>query len=95
MKLGSRKLWMAIAGIATGIAMSLGVSGNDIMTIAGAVTSLVSIVTYIVTEGRIDAVAANAAIIGVDKTVKVSNIDKERTADAKTEESTTDSGNAS
>lgn len=54
-KLSSRKLWMAIAGIATGIAMALGVEATDVSTVAGAITALVSVVTYIVTEGKVDA----------------------------------------
>jgi hypothetical protein len=47
---------MAIAGVAVGIATILGVKGSDVSTIAGAVTSIASIVTYIITEGKIDAV---------------------------------------
>lgn len=54
-KLTSRKLWMAIAGVAVGIATILGVDGSDVSTVAGAVTSIASIITYIVTEGKIDA----------------------------------------
>ena len=54
-KLTSRKLWLAIAGVATGIAMILGVDGGEITTVAGAVTALASVITYIVTEGKIDA----------------------------------------
>ena len=54
-KLSSRKLWMAIAGVATGIAMALGVDSGDIGTVAGAVTAIISIVTYITTEGKVDA----------------------------------------
>lgn len=54
-KLSSRKLWMAIAGVATGIAMLLGADGNEINSVAGAVTSLGSIMTYIVVEGKVDA----------------------------------------
>lgn len=54
-KLSSRKLWLAIGGFATGIAMVLGADSTDIQTVAGAITSLVSVITYIVTEGKIDA----------------------------------------
>ena len=54
-KLSSRKLWLAIAGVATGIAMALGVEATDVSTVAGAITALVSVVTYIVTEGKVDA----------------------------------------
>ena len=61
-KLTSRKLWMAIAGIATGIAMALGANTNDIGTVAGAVTAIASVVTYIVTEGKVDAEGVKNAI---------------------------------
>ncbi|MEA5040163.1 MAG: hypothetical protein VB086_10045 [Clostridiaceae bacterium] len=56
-KLASRKLWLAIAGVAAGIAMALGASSSEISSLAGAVTALISIVTYIITEGKIDAAA--------------------------------------
>mgnify|MGYP003293857240 CR=1 FL=1 len=61
-KLTSRKLWMAIAGVATGIALVLGVDGGDISNVAGAVTAVASVITYIVTEGRIDAESVKNAI---------------------------------
>ncbi len=61
-KLSSRKLWMAIAGIATGIAMALGVDTSDVATVAGAVTAIVSVVTYIAVEGRIDAESVKNAV---------------------------------
>jgi Na+-translocating ferredoxin:NAD+ oxidoreductase RnfE subunit len=64
-KLSSRKLWMAIAGIATGIAMALGADATDISTVAGAVTALVSAVTYIIIEGKVDAEAVKNAIIEI------------------------------
>ena len=56
-KLTSRKLWMAIAGVTTGIAMILGVDGSEISDVTGAVVSLVSAIVYIYTEGKIDAAA--------------------------------------
>lgn len=58
-KLTSRKLWLALAGVATGIAMILGIDGSDITTVAGAVTALASVVSYIMAEGKIDAAAVN------------------------------------
>lgn len=57
-KLTSRKLWLALAGVATGIAVILGVEGSEITDVAGAVTALASVITYILAEGKIDAVAA-------------------------------------
>ena len=53
-KLTSRKLWAAVAGVVTGLAMVFGLDENVITSIAGAVVSLASVMTYIVTEGRID-----------------------------------------
>lgn len=67
-KISSRKLWLAIAGVASGIAIALGGSSADlntvttaVSTIAGAVTALTSIVTYIRAEGKIDAAGIEKA----------------------------------
>lgn len=68
-KLSSRKLWMAIAGIATGIAMAFGTDTADIGTIAGAVTALVSAVTYIIVEGKVDAEGVKTTIIEVQEAI--------------------------
>lgn len=64
-KLSSRKLWMALAGVFTGVAMALGADTTDVSEIAGAVTAIVSVVTYIVTEGKIDAESVKNAIIEI------------------------------
>lgn len=68
-KLSSRKLWMAIAGIATGVAMALGVDSTEITSVAGGVVALISCVTYIVTEGKIDAESVKNTIIEVQEAV--------------------------
>lgn len=68
-KLMSRKLWMAIAGVATGIAMALGAEATDISTVAGAVTALISAVTYIIVEGKVDAESVKNTIIEVQDAV--------------------------
>lgn len=60
-KLSSRKLWAAIAGIVTGLAMVFGLDEGVISNVAGAVVSLASIVAYIITEGRIDKEAVGNA----------------------------------
>lgn len=72
-KLSSRKLWVAIAGIATGIAMVLGVDGGDITNIAGGITALASAITYIVVEGKIDAESVKTAVIEVEEAVDTFN----------------------
>lgn len=54
-KLSSRKLWAAAAGIVTGLAMVFHLDEDTISSIAGAVVSVASVVTYIITEGKVDA----------------------------------------
>lgn len=56
-KISSRKFLTCIAGIVLGVCMVFGVDEGAVNTIAGAVTSLVSLVVYIYTEGKIDAAA--------------------------------------
>jgi len=65
-KLKSTKLWCAIAGIAVGAAIALGVDAGTIQTVAGAVTSVISVVVFILTEGKLDAagIASAAQQIG-------------------------------
>lgn len=57
-KLSSRKLWAAVVGIITGLAMVFGLDESTINSVAGAVVSVTSVVAYIITEGKVD--AANA-----------------------------------
>ena len=54
-KLSSRKLWAAIAGVITGLAMVFKLDESTISSVAGAVVSVASVVSYIVTEGKVDA----------------------------------------
>ena len=70
-KLSSRKLWMAIAGVASGIAMALGAETTEISTVAGAVTALVSVVTYIYVEGKVDAEGVKNAVTATQDAVNV------------------------
>jgi biopolymer transport protein ExbB/TolQ len=81
-KLSSRKLWLAIAGVATGIAVALGASSGDISTVAGAVTAIVSVVTYIVTEGKIDAEGVKTAVEAAQSAVGAVTGESESHADS-------------
>lgn len=54
-KLSSRKLWAAVAGIVTGLAMVFRLDESTINSVAGAVVSVASVVAYIITEGKVDA----------------------------------------
>lgn len=60
-KLSSRKLWTAMLGIASGIAIAFGVDQETVGVVAGAVVALGSTASYIITEGRIDAAAVGSA----------------------------------
>lgn len=69
-KLTSRKLWAAVAGIVTGLAMVFGLDEGVITSVAGAVVSLASVITYIVTEGKVDAAGVKVAIEDVQEAVE-------------------------
>lgn len=70
-KLTSRKLWAAVAGLIAGLAMVFGLDENVITTVAGAVVSVSSVITYIITEGRIDAEGVKIAVENVQDAVEV------------------------
>ena len=61
-KLSSRKLWAAVAGIVTGLAMVFGLDEGTMSNVAGAVVSVASVVAYIITEGKVDEAAAKKAV---------------------------------
>lgn len=57
-KLTSRKLWIALVGVAVGLATAFGIGEGEYTEIAGVVTSCVSVVSYIFAEGIVDAAGA-------------------------------------
>ena len=61
-KLSSRKLWAAIAGVVTGLAMVFKLEESTISSVAGAVVSMASVVSYIITEGKVDAESVKKAM---------------------------------
>lgn len=61
-KLSSRKLWTAIVGVVTGLGIVFGVDQGVASTISGALVSVLSVISYIVTEGKIDAASVADAI---------------------------------
>ena len=70
-KLTSRKMWAAVVGVITGLAMVFGLDENVISTVAGAVVSVASVITYIITEGKIDAEGVKQAVEDVQDAVEV------------------------
>ncbi|MCI8811200.1 MAG: hypothetical protein HFF84_14095 [Oscillibacter sp.] len=65
-KLSSRKLWAAVAGVVTGLAMVFGLDENTISTVAGAVVSMASVAVYILAESKVDAESVKSAAEGVE-----------------------------
>jgi len=70
-KLSSRKLWAALVGVAVGLAAMFGLDESMIGTVAGTVTALASVLSYITTEGRIDAAAVTGAADDAAETPEV------------------------
>jgi len=66
-KLKSRKFWACIVGVIVGLSTAFGLDEGVISQVAGIVTALVSVVTYMITEGRIDAAAVSYAAEQVDQ----------------------------
>ena len=70
-KLSSRKLWAAVAGVVAGLAMVFGLDETTISTVAGAVVSVMSVITYIITEGKVDAESVKNAIEDIQEGIEV------------------------
>ena len=69
-KLSSRKLWAAIVGVIAGLSIVFGLDENVIGTASGAVMAVASLITYIVTEGKIDAAAVKETVTIVQDVVE-------------------------
>ena len=72
-KLTSRKFLSCVAGVVIGVCMAFGLDEGAVSTIAGAVTSLASLIIYIYTEGKIDAAAVDKIKDTVDKVEDAAN----------------------
>lgn len=57
-KLTSRKLWMAVAGLISGLIVAFNGSAETAETVTGCIMSAGSVIAYIVGEGLTDAAAA-------------------------------------
>lgn len=53
-KLTSRKFWMSIAGLITGLILTFKGDAETAETVSGCIMSLASVVTYIIGEGLAD-----------------------------------------
>ena len=54
-KLTSRKLWAAAVGVVVGLAAAFGIGENEYAQVTGVVGAVVSVVSYIFGEAKVDA----------------------------------------
>ena len=66
-KLQSRKLWISVAGLLTGIFGMIGFSDNTVAIISFVILDVVSVIIYCVAEGMIDAARAKQLSEAVNK----------------------------
>lgn len=67
-KLTSRKFWLAVAGLVTGLILAFKGDAQTAETVSGVIMALASVVAYIFGEGLTDASAAKKTI---DKKVEI------------------------
>lgn len=61
-KLTSRKFWLAVVGLVTGLLVAFKVDAETVETISGVIMSAASVVAYIIGEGLADAANAQPTI---------------------------------
>lgn len=59
-KLTSRKLWLAVAGLVSGLIVAFSGTAETAEMVSGCIMSLGSVIAYIVGEGLIDAAASKS-----------------------------------
>lgn len=80
-KLSSRKFWATVVGVISGLAIVFGLDSDTITDVSGAVVSMMSIIMYVYTEGKID--AASVASTTAHQEIMVSPDSKTSSAIAK------------
>lgn len=62
-KLTSRKLWVAVAGLVSGLIMAFGGAEDTATTVSGVILQVASVIGYLLAEGLSDAASAKADVI--------------------------------
>ena len=62
-KLTSRKFWLAVVGLVSGLLMAFKVDAETVETVSGVVMAAASVIAYVIGEGLAD--AANAGVTGL------------------------------
>ena len=58
-KLTSRKFWLAVIGLVSGLLMAFKVDAETVETISGVIMSAASVIAYLIGEGLADAAGVN------------------------------------
>ena len=74
-KLTSRKFWLAVAGLVTGLVQFIGHPTTDASAITGLILAFGSVVAYIIAEGLIDAARESSDTYIVDQPEKPPELD--------------------
>ena len=74
----SRKFLLALIGAVSGLAIALGADADFVQVLVGAATALASVVSYIVTEGKLDSEAVTLASEFVQKLIAAFEATKEQ-----------------
>lgn len=76
-KLTSRKFWMAVIGLVSGILLAFRVDSETVETVSGVIMSGASVIAYIIGEGMIDAAAAREPDVVLPEIVEEETQDSE------------------
>lgn len=62
-KLTSRKLWVAVAGLVSGLILAFGGAEETAVTVSGVILQAAAVIGYLVAEGLSDAASNKAPVI--------------------------------
>lgn len=72
-KLTSRKFWLAVIGLVSGLLMAFKIDAETVETVSGVVMAFGSVVAYIIGEGLTD--AANMGTVDLEELINVEEDD--------------------
>ena len=75
-KLTSRKFWVAVVGLVSGLIIAFGGNAETVETVSGCIMSAASVVAYIIGEGLADAqhVEPEVVVMGEDEVVTLEEL---------------------
>ena len=66
-KLCSRKFWLAVAGMVSGLILAFGGDERTAETVCGCIMSVASVIAYVIGEGLADAAGAGGEVIVLEE----------------------------